>query len=154
MFEHRERLHHLFEHRGKFRHLFGRHLHYTARFVSRVNVCTGFISRVIVSTGFVSKVISTRIVSRNTSTRVVTGVISRNIVSRMNGAGVVANHITEESLGICGRSLVLRAVLREMTQLSTLETTGPSEEIIHLSPLWATTPFVRSVSRLGLSSLC
>ena len=66
----------------------------------------------------------------------------------MNGAGAVANHTTEESLGIYGRFLVLRAVLSEMSQLSTFETTGASEEIIHLSQLWATTPFVRSMSRL------
>ena len=66
----------------------------------------------------------------------------------MNGAGVVANRTTGENLGICGRFLVLRAVLREMPQLSKFETTGASEEIIHLSQLWATAPFVRSMSRL------
>ena len=50
--------------------------------------------------------------------------------------------------------LVLRAVLREMPQLSTFETTGAREETIHLSQLWATTPFVRSMSRLLSPSLC
>ena len=35
-----------------------------------------------------------------------------------------------------------------MPQLSSLETTGASEEIIHLRQLWATTSFIRSISRL------
>ena len=48
----------------------------------------------------------------------------------------------------CGRLLVLRAVLREMLQLSTFETTGAREEVIHLSQLWATMSIVRSMSRL------
>ena len=51
-------------------------------------------------------------------------------------------------LGICGRFLVLRAVLCEMRQLSTWDTAGASEEIIHLIQLWATTPIVRSMSWL------
>ena len=35
-----------------------------------------------------------------------------------------------------------------MAQLSTFETTGAREEVVHLSQLWATTPFVRSMTWL------
>ena len=66
----------------------------------------------------------------------------------MTGARVVADHTTEERLGTCGQFLVPRAVLREMPRLSTFETTGASEEIIHLSQVSATTPFIRSMSWL------
>ena len=53
----------------------------------------------------------------------------------MDIARIDVNHATEESLGICGCFLVLRAFLRKMPQLSTFETTGASEKIIHLSQL-------------------
>ena len=72
-----------------------------------------------------------------------TGLVTRVTVS----TGFVTNHAE-----LATRSSFLRAVLGEMPELSTLEATGESEEIIHLSQLWASTALVRRASRLVFSN--
>ena len=116
----RERSHH------RFRYLFGSHLRHQARFDNQRWHWVRFESHRQSARDSFRESPGQESFRESAST----GTVSRMTV----GTGFITNHTTEESLGICGRLHVLRAVLREMPQLSTLETAGANKEIIHLYP--------------------